>query len=419
MHTTGLDMVPTRDLKIGMYVSRLDRPWTDTPFLFQGFFIHRQDELQMLRRYCHYVFVDQERTREGEGHSAIAEARRVERTFTPVTAAHETPPASPRRRRRHESYPIPLAMEEEIGEARLVYDEAREVAKALVVKLMDEGRVEMEPIKAAVQSMLESILRNPDALIWLSRLRAHDAYVYHHALDCCIWGLAFGRHLGLQQEALYEIGLGCLLFDIGKTKVPHQILIKQDMLTEAEQALVRSHVEEGLALLDAARGVPLRVREALRTHHERFDGSGYPAGLRGEEIPTEGKIAGMVDCYDALVSFRPNATPLSPDAAMRRIFTWRGSLFQSEVVEQFMQVVGVFPTGSLVELNTRAVGMVIGQNERRLRPRIVLMLDEERQPFPSRHVVDLWHDKPWSEPKEFWIERCLPPGAYGLTAPEL
>jgi HD-GYP domain-containing protein (c-di-GMP phosphodiesterase class II) len=174
-------------------------------------------------------------------------------------------------------------------------------------------------------------------------------------------------------------------------------------------------VDHSVAIMRNTPGVTDRLLSMASSHHERFDGSGYPDGLKGNEIPTFAKIAGMVDCYDALISHRPYAVQLTPYLALREIYKWRGNLFQPEVVEQFMQVVGAFPTGTVVELNTGAVGVVISQNEsRRLRPRLMLILDEKKHRLDRFETVDLLNDNTWSDTSRFWIEKHVDAAVYGI-----
>jgi len=416
-----LEKVATTDLKVGLYVERLDRPWTETPFLFQGFFIHDQDEIEALQHHCRHVYVDAWRSLEGtlpgaanahagSGHLPLDGSRRAQAQV----------PLSPPGARSREVYEKRVAVEHEMPVAERIHVEAGRITKAILTGLQQDGRLDIDLAREIVEPMMESVLRNPDALIWLSRMKHHDAYIYHHSVNCSIWGLAFARHLGLDKQSIYEIGLGCMLFDVGKTRLPGALLGKADSLTADEWKVAKEHVQHSVDILEHTGGVTNRIMNMVRSHHERFDGSGYPDRLMGNHIPTFAKIAGMVDCYDALVSPRPYAKQRAPYEAIREIYHWRENLFQKEVVEQFMQVVGVFPTGSLVELNNGAVGVVIAQNEtRRLRPRIMLLLDENKRRLPHFDTVDLLRDEPWYHTEQFWIEKHLPPGSYGIDPQEL
>ena len=413
--------VNTADLEIGMYVTRLDRPWTDTPFLFQGFFIRTQDEIEELQRHCQYVYIDLERDRP-ETTRTGAGGRNDNPTITQVTSLYRAKPRlSPSNRSRNRTvYSNSQPLEKELPVAKGVYADASRAMHELIAKLETDGRLDMQLARDTIEPMVESVLRNPDAMIWLSRMRKHNSYMYHHSVGSAIWGIAFGRHLGLDKAALQEIGLGCMLFDVGKTKLPHALLIKPDKLTDIEWHVMRNHVDYSLNLLEGSAGVTERILSMVRSHHERFDGSGYPDNLQGNQIPTFAKIAAMADSYDAITSPRPYSRMRSPYEAVREIYGWRGTLFQPEVVEQFMQVVGVFPTGSLVELSTGAVAVVIAQNEtRRLKPRIMLILDEHKRRLPQFHIVDLLFDTHLKGAENLRIEKCLEPGAYGVNPEEL
>lgn len=391
MDSSKLRKVLVGDLRIGMYVDRLDRPWTETRFMYQGFFIRNDETLEELRRVCRHVFVDSERAEE-----------------TTRPAARST-----------ERYTVTEPVEREIVRAKAIHKAATAAAKAIFTQMLQSGRLDVELARNTVTPLLDSILRNPNALIWLSRMKQHDSYLFSHALNTSIWGLAFARHLGLDQEQIAEVGLGCMLFDVSKTQLPLTVLLKPAPLTPEETEAVRGHVAGSLAILRGMDGITPAIMELVKYHHERFDGSGYTAGLKGNAIPTYAKIAGIVDTYDALVSFRPYAGERSPHEAIRYIYGLRGTLFAPEVVEKFMQLVGAFPTGSVIELNTGAVGVVLAQNQQRLRPRLALVLDQDKRRLDSPAVVDMMLDKPWADSTQFWIDRCLQNGAYGVDPQQL
>ena len=379
-----------RDLKVGMYVDRLDRPWTETRFMYQGFFVQNEETLAELQRICQFVFVDAQRNDEAK-------------------------PAP----RAGERYSVTESVEKEIVRAKAIHKEATAAAKAIFSQMLQSGRLDVELARDTVTPMLDSMMRNPNALIWLTRMKQHDSYIFSHALNTSIWGLAFARHLGLEQDEIYEVGLGCMLFDVGKTQLPLTLLLKPGPLDEAETKLERDHVAHSLSILRGMEGITPRIMELVKHNHERHDGSGYAAGLKGAAIPLFARIAGVVDTYDALVSFRPYAGERSPHEAVRYIYGQRGTLFQPEVVEKFMQLVGAFPTGSVVELNTGAIGVVLAQNQQKLRPRVALMLDQDKRRMESPAVVDMMHDKPWADSGQFWIDRCLQNGAYGVDPQQL
>jgi HD-GYP domain-containing protein (c-di-GMP phosphodiesterase class II) len=390
MESNKMIKVLVGDLKVGMYVDRLDRPWTETRFMYQGFFIRNEETAEELRRVCKFVFVDM--------HHHDDEARPMPRAG--------------------ERYAVTQSVEKEIVQAKAIHKEASAASKAIFTQMLQSGRLDIELAQHTITPMLESMMRNPNALIWLSRMKQHDSYIFSHALNTSIWGMAFARHLGLDQADIYEVGLGCMLFDVGKTTLPLTLLLKPSALTEDETQIVRGHVAQSLSILRGMDGMTPTIMELVKHHHERFDGSGY-SGLKGASIPLSARIAGMVDTYDALVSFRPYAGERSPHEAIRYLYGLRGSLFAPEVVEKFMQMIGAFPTGSVVELNTGAVGVVLAQNQQKLRPRVALVLDPDKRRLESPAVVDMMYDNPWADSAQFWIDRCLQNGAYGVDPQQL
>jgi len=392
MEASRLIKVPVQDLRIGMYVDQLDRPWTETRFMYQGFFIQNQETLEELARVSKYVFVDADRN---AGESKSQPVRSIER------------------------YPVTQAVEREIVVAKTIHREASAAAKTIFTQMLQSGRLDVELAQATVNPMLESMMRNPNALIWLTRMKQHDSYIFSHALNTSIWGIAFARHLGMEKDEIFEVGLGCLLMDVGKTQLPLTLLLSPHQLDAEDEKSARSHVSLSRGILRGMEGVTPRVLEMVQNHHERYDGSGYPEGKKGAAIPTFAKIAGIVDTYDALVSFRPYAGERPPHEAARYLYSLRGTLFQDEVVVKFMQVLGAFPTGSVVELNTGAVGVVLAQNSQRLRPRLALVLDEAKRRFSTPAIIDMMFDQPWSDSAKFWIDRCLQNGAYGVQPEQL
>ena len=307
----------------------------------------------------------------------------------------------------------------ELSAAKTVHAEA----KAAVAQMMDrlrKGRgLDVPQLESAVESMVESVVRNRDALGWLARMKSKDDYLYRHSLAASVWALAFGRHLGLDKETLKAVGVGAMLLDIGKTKLPTELLQKTEKPTAEEWNLIRAHVDHGVQFV---RSIPKHRRAGVAmigTHHERFDGEGYPRKLKGDAIPLIGRIAGIVDCYDAMTSERHYAKPKSTYDSVRELKRLAGAWFQSELVELFIQAVGVFPTGTLVELNTGEVGVVVGQNRfRRLRPEVMLILDAQKNLRAEFVIADLQEQSGAAgDTPSIWITRGLEPAPTASTRP--
>ena len=373
-----------------MYVAELDRPWTDTPFMFQGFMLSTQQQLDALKKYCATVIVDLERS-----------------------AAVETP--VPRI-----AYPERSPVEQEIGPAKTAYTNSRTLMRDVISAVRIGRTLDAERLRSAITSMTQSVLRNPDALLLFSQLRAKGEYTESHAIDVSIYMITFGRFLQLEPGQIEFLGYLGLLQDIGKVRLPKELLEKRGRLTIEEFERAKLHVNYSVEILRATPGLPGDLARIAALHHERHDGSGYPKGLRGSEIGMIGSIAAIVDTFDALTVKRPYADPVSPSAAISMLYKWRGVFFDAHLVEQFIRCIGIFPVGSLVELNTGEVGVVIAQNlTKRLLPRVMVIRDAEGNPMQPHKLLDLAREPKATKDETYRILGTLEYGSVPFNPDEL
>ncbi len=304
-------------------------------------------------------------------------------------------------------------IEEELPMAKEAHEKVQVVVEEVIADLNKNKDLDLEKVGDAVGWMVQSVVRNPDGMIWLARLKSVDAYTYDHGLNTAIYLIAFGRHLGLPEDQLQTIGTVGLMQDVGKIKLPKTLLDKAEKLTPAELKIFQTHVAYSTDIIRTSKEATETLLGAVSQHHERFDGSGYPKGLRGEQISLLGGMAGLVDSYTAMISARPYAQPMSVQQALHDLYGTRGQAFKSEMVEEFIQCVGVFPVGSLVELNTAEVAVVVSQNRsRRLKPRVMLVLDSQRQSFANPVMLELIYDPPTPSGEPYRIVRGLQAGLY-------
>jgi HD-GYP domain-containing protein (c-di-GMP phosphodiesterase class II) len=353
--------IPVDELRFGMYIAELDRPWTDTPFMYQGFVLSTQKELKALKKYCATVLID------------------VERSDIPAATGSARP-----------AYAEKASVQQEMAPARTAYGSSRALMHDVLSAVRIGRTLDAVQIRGAVTSMAESVLRNPDALLLLSQLRKKGEYNESHALDVSIYMITFGRFLELDPGQIEFLGYLGLLQDVGKLRLPKHLLDRRGRLSAAELALARQHVGHSVEILRATPGLPAELPRIAALHHERHDGSGYPAGLRGEEIGMLGSIAAIVDTFDALTVRRPHADAVSPSAAISTLYKARGVLFDARLVEQFIRCIGIFPVGSLVELNSGETGVVVAQNAaKRLSPRVMVIRDAAGNPMVPQKLLDL------------------------------
>jgi HD-GYP domain-containing protein (c-di-GMP phosphodiesterase class II) len=384
--------IPVAELQFGMYVAELDRPWTDTPFMFQGFLLRTREQLEALKRYCKYVYVDPERSEADE------------RPILPVA--------------RTQTAEAPL--EQEFAAARGIHTHNETAVRDILESVRAGRTLDAERVELAVFSMTDSVLRNPDALLLFSQLREKGEYTLSHALDVAVYMIAFGRFLQMERDDIALLGYLGMLQDIGKVRVPQALLEKRDRLSEEEFERAKQHVRDSVEILRETPGLPPRLPELAALHHERQDGSGYPKGLRGKEIGTIGAIAGIVDTFDALTARRPYAEPVAPSAALSMLYKWRGAFFDPVLVEQFIRCIGIFPVGSTVELNSGEVGIVIAQNlAKRLQPRVMVIRDAQGHPLRPQKLLDLSRSPKVASGEPYRIRRTLEFGRIQASADEL
>lgn len=388
-----------------MYVSRLDRPWLETHYLFQGFRISTVSDIEELGRHCEYVYVDPEKgvtaTRTLKTHITRREKDKYAHVFQPVST--------------HPVYPVVTSLEVEIGASR----ESREQLVDSVTTILDEVRaghsIKLKSVRKSVSSMIASIIRNPDAFFLLSKLKDKDNYAYAHCVDASGLAVAFGCHLGFSRQELENLAVGVLLCDIGKLQLPAELLKKPGRLSDSEYELVRRHVEFGAQMVREMKDSNEDIVSVVMHHHERHNGKGYPNQVPGHLIPVNGRIAALVDCYDAITSERAYSQAVSAYDAINMIYEWRDKDFQADMVEQFIQCIGLYPTGTVVELSSGEVGIIISQNRiRRLKPRVVLVLDKQKVAYEFNPVLDLIEDPRDENGKPVEILYPLAPGSYGI-----
>jgi len=428
--------IETSNLECGMYVAQLDRPWLETPFLFKGFEIRDDKELRLLRNFCKHVYVDA--TQGSVPKNKVLEAlRRAEQyaqsLATPATRLeHVSPPSLQRRlldaltrldrtgtlaaffQTKHYRNAVPTRLE--APKAALAYDAAAAALRDVLEQFQQGRGLDAPRLKVVAGPLIDSILRNQDAMAWLVCLRKRETTGAQRSLGSAVWAVILGRHLGFERPGLETLALGGMLLDLGNAKLPADILAREGPLDDVERTIVKKHVAVGLDLVKNALGLNADVLAMIQHHHERHDGSGYPKGFQGADVPVFGRIAGLIDCFDAMTTKRPYAPAKSAYDAVRELNGLSGTGFQRELVEQFVQAVGMFPTGSLVELNTGEVALVIEQNRvRRLRPKLMLLLNADKKPVSRHALLDL-KAKPagGDDDNARWILHGLEPGAFGL-----
>lgn len=387
-------------LKPGMYVSELDRPWLESPFLFQGFILENDDDVRAVSEVCEWVYVDPEKGRDAP----------------PPRPAVPEPLVSAVKWRERQALPVTVPFEVEIEQARRAHQDTRQQVDRMFHDVRLGKNLDVAGARAVVSEMVNSVVRNPDAQLWLSNLRKRDEYTAIHSLNVCIFALAFGRHLGFVTDELNELGIGALLHDIGKMRIPLEILNKESALDEEEKHIIREHANHGYAILKQhAKQLPASALEVAYSHHERVHGKGYPRGLKREQTHLFARVVSIVDVYDAITSDRVYHHGMDTLAALKDMFDSRGHELDEELVEQFIQCIGIYPIGSVVELNSEEVGIVVSTPRgNHLTPRVIVVRDAMKKPVFPPPVLDLSRFRDSLTGRRLEIRRVIKPETYNI-----
>ncbi len=354
------------DLKVGMYIGALDRDWSETSFLFQGFPINEDADITALRAQCKFVFVDFPTEEEYKGH---------------LENLKQSPSSQENLKRKD--------VEDELTDAAEAFMTSSKVVKSIMDHINLGESFDVETVKSTVQSCMYSILRNEDALMMLTQIRNQDEYTAEHCMRVGIVSIAFGKYLGLSEEHMHDLGVCGMLHDVGKVKIPDRILNKPGPLTANEMDIMKQHPDLGYEILLKKRNLTPSAVDVVYAHHERLDGSGYPRAFNENKISFNAKLVAIVDVHDAVTSNRVYSKGCSPTEAYKILMEGRGALYDAELVLKFIEWLGVYPAGSIVEMSNGQLAIVLGVNrERKLKPRVLLVTDEDRKPRQGR-IVDL------------------------------
>ena len=374
--------IPVNLLKPGMYVSDFNAGWLHHPFVRNSMKIASEEEVaKVLAAGIRELYIDTERGADvGDGVPTAAEARQETVKEVEQFAAASRPQAPEPR----------VSLADEMRRAQATFGEATRIIKGIMEDIRLGRQVEIAAAKPTVEKIAASVLRNSNAMMTMRRLKSIDDYTFLHSVSVCAMLTSFAKVVEMDLQSIHDLALGALLHDVGKMRVVNAVLNKPAKLSEDEYRHIKSHVVLGSDIIRQLPGVPSLALQPLELHHERFDGSGYPKGLKGEEIPLVGRMAAIVDVYDAITSDRVYRKGMSPAAAVQKLFEWSKFHFDPALMQVFLKSVGIYPIGSLVQLESGRLGVVFEQAENNLlTPKLRVMYDGRKQHYINPEVVDL------------------------------
>lgn len=373
-----LKKIPVEDLREGMFLHGLCGPWTQHPFWRNKFLLKSGEQIQLIADSgIAEVLIDIEKG--ADVAPPVAAPAPAPAPAPPAAAAAPARPAPPR----------PVSLAEEMQRARKICDTARDAVQAMLHEARMGRAISDETASALVQDISESVSRNAGALISLARLKTVDDYTYMHSVAVCALMISLARQLGLDAEQTHYAGKAGLLHDLGKALLPMEVLNKPGKLTDEEFAQIKKHPELGHQVLMEG-GVSPPVLDVCLHHHEKVDGSGYPHGLKGDEISLLAKMGAVCDVYDAITSNRPYKAGWDPAESIRRMTEWSEGHFDKRVFQAFVKSVGIYPTGSLVRLASGRLAVVIGQSPQSLlKPTVRAFFSTKSKVYVTPEVIDL------------------------------
>lgn len=365
------------ELQLGMLVEQLDRSWLSTPFFRHKMTITSPQQIAQLKASgVQTVTVSVDAAEIGE--VSVLEQPSIE--APEITASEEVESVSPE-----------ISFEEELPEARRVY----QAAKTIVQNAMQDTRfgraINVEAVNTVVADMTDSVLRNPDALSSLSRLKRFDEYTFYHSVNTSLLAMSLGQNLGFDRAMLHLSGVGTLLHDIGKMKIPLEVLNKPGRFEAHEMEIMKQHVLRGVEVLASTTGLGESYVQPALEHHERVNGDGYPHKRAKQDISQYGLITAIVDIYDAMTSDRCYHKGQPAHQALQLLYrlSLEGHL-DATLVQRFIQVVGVYPVGSVVELNTGEIAIVKQVHHHvPLTPMVLLIKSAGNTLLSKPHELDL------------------------------
>ena len=373
--------VAKEQLQLGMFIHDLKCGWMDHSFLRNSFMLRKEGDLERILQ-------------SGIADVLIDTIKGIDVAGPPQPILEATPALPPR-------IPTPATAttthQEELGFAKQIQHEANKLITDVLHDVRMGKQIQVERLNPVVGQITDSILRNPGTLVSLCRIREGDTYTFNHSVSVCALLVSFCRFMEMSPEVIHEAGIGGMLHDIGKMRVPDHILNKPGKLTDAEFAIMKKHADLGIETLQQTPGISRTVMQIAGEHHERFAGNGYPYGLDGPEISLLGRMAAIVDVYDALTSNRIYHKGREPAEVLGLLVLWsdpsKAALphLDLELVYHFIKSVGIYPVGSLVRLDSQRLAVVIDQNghDQSLYPKVRVIYDIRRERALTPEDLDL------------------------------
>jgi len=373
--------IPISALKVGMYITDLNNDWIPHNTQRKQGVIKKEETIEKIRKMgVSYIYIDASKGLDTQDSETASEVDR--RNEASLQKAGEQPPGL----RAH----VPMA--EEIVVAQQIHNQAQGLVGSFLNNVKIGASVDVASIHKLADELQNSVLRNANALSCLGRIREKDNYLLEHSVNLSVLMSLFGNFRSLPPDVLHQTVVGALLHDLGKILTPDEVLHKPGRLTPEEFEVMKLHARHSRDILAATEGIgELSVITAAQ-HHERLDGTGYPEGLKGDEISEYGRMVAITDVYDAITADRVYHKGMTPTQGLKKLVEWSGDHLDPVLVKQFIRCIGLYPVGSLVLLESGRLGAVVEANEHDQRLPVVRVMYHTKFRMPiTVETIDLAH----------------------------
>lgn len=377
-----LKKINVRDVKQGMYLQEICGSWMETPFWKKSFKLDDPKDIKILQECgIQEIWIDTDKGLDIDANTAVLnedEARQSIESELQQVATETSKPISA------------VSMQEELVKARAIHNRASEAVTSMFQEARMGKAIHLEEVGSLVDDINQSITRNPEAFLSLSRLKTKDNYTYLHSVAVCALMIALGKQMGMEESVLKDLGMAGLLHDVGKMMIPDEVLNKPGKLTDDEFTTVQNHPLRGWEILKGSEGVCDMALDVCLHHHEKMDGKGYPDKLAGENISLFARMGAVCDVYDAITSVRCYKSGWEPSDAIRKMAEWQEGHFDKRVFQAFVKTIGIYPSGTLVKLKSTRLAVVLEQSNSSLITPIVKVFFSTKSNAPIHpEIVDL------------------------------
>ena len=377
-----LKKIKVKDLKLGMYLQEICGSWMDHPFWKKSFELTEAKELKTLAECgINEVWIDTDKGMDAESETENLSQEEANEKINISLKQATLSTIKPVTR---------VSMQEEIEIARKIHSKAATAVTSIFQEARMGKALQLEGIDALVDDITQSISRNPEAFLSLSRLKTKDNYTYLHSVAVCALMIALGKQMNLDPALTKDLGMAGLLHDVGKMMIPEEVLNKPGRLTDNEFTIVKNHSLWGWEILKASEGVSTIALDVCLHHHERIDGTGYPDKLSGDNLSLFARMGSVCDVYDAITSERCYKAGWAPAESIRKMAEWQEGQFDSTIFQAFVKTIGIYPSGTLVKLKSTRLAVVIEQSDKNLLTPIVKVFFSTKANSPMQpEIIDL------------------------------